>query len=110
MYQPSSRFMKYKRRAKWPMIALLACIGFLSHLCSGQVGTTIAQDFDGSSASPTAAKTDSSDPSDKVLPADPSSASVADLQESAGGQSTSAGIPLRGNFFQRLGQFYIQDW
>jgi hypothetical protein len=108
MYQPSSRFMKYKRRAYWPAITLLTLIGFLSH-SFGQVNTSIAdQEPNSSSALPTVLG--AADLSDKGLPTDPSAGSAEDPQESANGSNDSPGIPLSGNFFQRLGQFYLQDW
>ena len=108
MYQPSSRFMKYKRRANWPLITLLASCGFLSH-CLGQVNTpTAAHEPNTPSSLPTV--WGAADLSDKGLSADPSAGSAGDPQKSASGQNTSAGIPLSGNFFQRLGQFYLQDW
>jgi hypothetical protein len=100
--------MKYKRRANWPVITLLASCGLLSH-CFGQVNTPTADhEPDTPSALPTFSGT--ADLSDKGIPDDPSAGSADDPQKSASGQNTSAGIPLSGNFFQRLGQFYLQDW
>ena len=108
MYQPGFRFMKYKRRASWPAMTLFAFFGLLSHLCSAQVRTPIAQEADVSESSTNAAS--SPDIPDGALPGDPAEGPMADPQKPASGQNTSAGIPLSGNFFQRLGQFYLQDW
>jgi len=108
MYRPSLRFMKYKRSANWPIITLLASCGFLSH-CFGQVNTPTA-DHEPNTPSVLQTVSGAADLSDKRLPADPSAGSADDPQKSANGQNTPVGIPLSGNFFQRLGQFYLQDW
>ena len=108
MYQPSARFMKYKRRAHWPVITLLASCGFLSH-CFGQVNTPTA-DHEPNTPSALPTVSGAADLSDKGLPANPSAGTADNPQKSASGQNTSAGIPLSGTFFQRLGQFYLQDW
>ena len=108
MYQPSSRFMNYQRTAHWRAITLLTVFGFLSH-CFGQVNTPTANhEPNSSSALPTVSG--AADLSDKGLPADPSAGSAEDPQKSANGRNGSAVIPISGNFFQRLGQFYLQDW
>ena len=98
MNQPSSRFMKYKRRAHWPATTLLTIFGFLSH-CFGRVNTTTVEcEPNSSSGLPTVSG--AADLSDKGLPADPSAGSAGDPQKSANGQNDSADI-RSGNFFQR---------
>ena len=91
MYQPSARFMKYKRRAHWPVITLLASCGFFSH-CFGQVNTPTA-DHEPNTPSALPTVSGAADLSDKGLPADPSAGSADDPQKSASGQNTKTPQP-----------------